>query len=375
MSVQEIHVMEVEFLGNMRYSLLATKEEWDAWLVKLACFLEYYERAQMAPGSPTAGPSPTGKPFNSPLPSPTSNFHANPNLLQTAPVVATNFSPSSPMPANAHNWPTLQTTPALSSPLSGNPNGVLNGGRKRNSEEDPTEPPAKRQARQPPAMGPSMAHATPSRAIDPMRLPVPNLTINTNQVPASFPAQTAFASQSLPLPPLVPGVRAMSTVFSQGLPGTAQQLPVSSTNGLSQLNGAAYGNSGVPTHGQIAYGTPTKRHSPGSLSAYVSSPMADGFAPSGVHTPIAHTPLSHSPSVYLQQRPSPYKPIRHVNTLLFPPPSASLHEYHLPVPPTQMHYQPLGRRHDLRTGIVPEFMGFAMRQPQQGTPGQSQYPS
>jgi hypothetical protein len=68
------------------------------------------------------------------------------------------------------------------------------------------------------------------------------------------------------------------------------------------------------------------------------------------------TPISNSPSVYLQQRPSPYKPVRHVNTLLYPPPSAFLHEYHFSnVPPTQMHYQPLGRRNEFKTGVVPEF--------------------
>jgi hypothetical protein len=79
------------------------------------------------------------------------------------------------------------------------------------------------------------------------------------------------------------------------------------------------------------------------------------------------TPISNSPSVYLQQRPSPYKPVRHVNTLLYPPPSAFLHEYHFSnVPPTQMHYQPLGRRNEFRTGVVPEFAAMAARN---GGPG------
>jgi hypothetical protein len=113
-----------------------------------------------------------------------------------------------------------------------------------------------------------------------------------------------------------------------------------------------------PSH----YGTPTKRLSPqNSLAppgAYASSPLTDPFSnhnmggSSGIRTPI-----SNSPSVYLQQRQSPYKPVRHVNTLLYPPPSAFLHEYHFSnaVPPTRMHYQPLGRRNEFRTGIVPEF--------------------
>jgi hypothetical protein len=114
----------------------------------------------------------------------------------------------------------------------------------------------------------------------------------------------------------------------------------------------------------MAYTTPSKRQHglAGLASGYTSSPMAETpfGAVSGVHTPMALTPISHSPSVYLQQRASPYKPVRHVNRLLYPPPSASLDQYHLavPVPPTHMHYQPLGRRNDLRTGVVPEFIVY-----------------
>ena len=44
-SVGEIHVMEVEFLSNMRYSLLASKEQWKEWHVKLGRFWEYFEQA------------------------------------------------------------------------------------------------------------------------------------------------------------------------------------------------------------------------------------------------------------------------------------------------------------------------------------------
>ncbi|KAL9590981.1 MAG: hypothetical protein Q9203_000177 [Teloschistes exilis] len=37
-SVQEIHIMEVEFLSNMRYTLYASENEWRAWHVKLGKF-------------------------------------------------------------------------------------------------------------------------------------------------------------------------------------------------------------------------------------------------------------------------------------------------------------------------------------------------
>jgi hypothetical protein len=86
--------------------------------------------------------------------------------------------------------------------------------------------------------------------------------------------------------------------------------------------------------------------------------MPNGTTASGLHTPI-----SHSPSIYLQHRNSPYKPIRHVNTLLYPPPPTFMQQYVLPNPvlPNQMHYQPLGKRNEYRTGILPEFLNSVPR--------------
>lgn len=214
----------------------------------------------------------------------------------------------------------------------------------------------------------------------PIRLPVPNLSLNTNaaansQVPYMAPTtyQATMPAQ-VSLPPLVPGVRAMATVY----PGVNNQMPVQLPLPASappqqatvphQVPHPALTptNTMAPHVGVMGYGTPSKRHSPGMLAAYGSSPMTDGY-----HVPSAvHTPMSHSPSVYLQQRPSPYKPVRHVNTLLYPPPSASLHEYHMSMTAPQMHYLPLGRRNDLRTGIVPEYMmmGYRGGPPQQLPP-------
>jgi hypothetical protein len=104
---------------------------------------------------------------------------------------------------------------------------------------------------------------------------------------------------------------------------------------------------------------------PGAVASYASSPLGVGYSHQNMtNTPMkntgtangVHTPFSQSPSVYLQQRASPYKPVRQVNTLLYPPPSAFLQEYHFGngVPATQMHYQPLGRR-EIRSGVLPEF--------------------
>ena len=40
-SVHEVHIMEVEFLSNIRYNMFVSKDEWDKWHVKLSRFARY----------------------------------------------------------------------------------------------------------------------------------------------------------------------------------------------------------------------------------------------------------------------------------------------------------------------------------------------
>ncbi|KLU85283.1 hypothetical protein MAPG_04311 [Magnaporthiopsis poae ATCC 64411] len=390
-SVQEIHVMEVEFLSNMRYSLLVSKEKWEEWLVKMARFWEYCEAATK-PVSPIAIPSPTHFPTaTSPVESPTSHLLLTPSIHSTTTTYSPNYGPpSQPAYAGSSQWPSAATNCQSLSPLAGKPD-ARNGFAKRPlCDEDPTEPPAKRMSRQPQPLPPHQGLALPgqqrpaSSVVPPeaLRLPTPNLTLNTNQqVPttAAYNSGTSHApaqQSALSLPPLVPGVRAMSTVYptttstnySQNVMATSG--PMAQTVAPSVTTPIATSASGFPP--TTNYGTPTKRHSPGSLTPAAaaalgnSSPLTESFAHGH---PGVRTPISHSPSVYLQHRASPYRPVRHFNTLLYPPPSASLHEYHLSgsgmIPPTQMHYQPLGRRNEYRTGIVPEFTMSAQQQQQQ----------
>lgn len=383
-AVQEIHVMEVEFLSNMRYNLVATKDQWEEWLDKLACFHEYYERALRLPASPIHVPSPTNKTYHSPIPSPTGTMHPIANLPVT-PTITT----ISPISTHSQNWNAYQANTI--SPLAMKPTIQFPITRKRSPEGDALEHPAKRLAphRGPPVAAVPMVTARPNNGtIETSRLPVPHLTLITEQ---PQPVQAAFANGNgysqpvqpmvaapqghVSLPPLQPGVRAMATVY-QPSPATLVQQPT-----LPVTTGVTMAPTGYATHAPVNFGTPNKHHSPGNLGHFNSSPLTEHFTQvSAVPTPMVHTPISNSPSVYLQQRPSPYKPVRHVNTLLYPPPSASLDQYHLsvPVPPAQMHYQPLGRRNDLRTGIVPEFLVYNRGQhqqlPPQGLP-QGHYPS
>jgi hypothetical protein len=170
-----------------------------------------------------------------------------------------------------------------------------------------------------------------------------------------YPMSSAPMQNMVSLPPLQHGVRAMSAVYPATPAAMVQQSALPPSMGQA-LPPSTFTGPPLPSQQQpVGFGTPNKHHSPANLAPYAPSPVADFVTASAVHTPISHTPLSSSPSVYLQQRASPYKPVRHVNTLLYPPPSASLDQYHLTVPvqPTQMHYQPLGRRNIVRTGVVP----------------------
>ncbi|KAI1373031.1 hypothetical protein F4677DRAFT_235224 [Hypoxylon crocopeplum] len=343
-SVKEIHVMEVEFLSNMRYGLLTSKEEWEEWLKKLACFHEYCERAVMDERRRNAAPamtmnmSPIPGRYTSPLPSPTSIL---PSTGQGAPLsLAAAYSPNPT--AHTQNWNGYHPTPSVS-PLAAKPSLGHSLVRKRSLEgSDLFEPAPKRVTRQHPVTrmpGTRPIHTGAEQA----RLPVPHLTLDTSQAaplptypPVTYPPSTYPTQPAMSLPPLGHGMRAMSTVYPTTTTSWTPQGPVLTTCGPQTPSYVMPPN----------YGTPTKRQSPTSLTPFGSSPLAEVYG--------SHTPISNSPLVYLQQRASPYKPVRRVNTLLNPPPSIPLSQYHLGS--NQMHYQPLGRRNDLRSGIVPEFL-------------------
>lgn len=460
--VKEIHVMEVEFLSNMRYGLLVSKEEWEAWLTKLAKFRRYYELALSPTMLAQTNLSPP-RPLVSPLSSPTTYHHQSATATSTA-----NLSPMSslgayPMPFYSPTmsrpvfapviapiklpaWPGKLPTPqedAVSTQRSGIAKRSI-------SFEDITEPLPKRSSRfissdttlpQPIAsqagslasvgsLTPmsSSGYGIPTRklstsfaaAAEARRLPAPNLTLNTaaaqshlstqigaqnTNLYASYPPITAMQQQPHPVPqlafpvthaqmpmtlppPLSLGVRAMSTVYPSTSTANAAPAipPLLSTNSfagqssmLPKSSSAMSATSTTPVTGAStmynnsqSFGTPSKRSSPMNVltpsasSMYTaatinSSPLAENFP----HLASAiHTPLTHSPSVYLQQRSSPYRPIRNVHMLLNPPPTSSLHDYQsvgpILIPPTQMYYNPLGRPNDLRSGIVPEFQNMQL---------------
>ena len=365
-AVTEIHVMEVEFLNNLRYNLLVSAKEWDEWLEDLACFHEYYERALVLPQTqppPTLLPSPTNGSFYSPQ-----HRAVTPGMPFTdtslTPVSVNRLSPKTTLQPSGSSFLHNSTSPA------GLRNDVeyLAPPRKRSLEQDMCEQHiAKRPA---PNRPPPSEHT---------KMSVPQLSIITTN---PITSQAQVVPDMISLPPLQPGMRAMSTVYPQ-----QQQQPVmvnvpqpaiSTPTSLNAPASMAYPVSSLPSQpASIGYRTPSKHHSPTSLTpAYASSPLGELVPNSAVNTPMGQTPFFNSPMTYLEQRHSPYRPIRHVHHL---GQATSLDHYHLAVPvqPAQMHYQALGRRDDVRSGVVPEFLLYnrqpVVQQPTQlPTPGYPQ---
>ncbi|ESZ98371.1 hypothetical protein SBOR_1249 [Sclerotinia borealis F-4128] len=327
-SVNEIHIMEVEFLSNMRYSLLASEDEWKEWQQKLGKFGCFCDRATKL--SPPLLYQPT-------LPSPPESMEASP------PTQMSSYASADAPYVFIPRWSASNNADQLMSPLTtlspASDHDYRPYARKRSFSEDVEEPVAKRVSR-----STTSAPSDPGNfnmAARPRLPPVHDLTISTSQAAMNgYNGLTSFSQNAPLLPPLNAG-RAMSTVY----PTTPIYPPLIST-------GSQSGGPQVPhyQHSNQSFGTPSRQRSPypavQELLAAVPSPLNASFPGSSGHI---------SPSVFYQQRNSPYEPIRGVNTLLYPPPSASMHDY--AVNTNQIHYQPLGKRHDYRSGVVPGY-GF-----------------
>ncbi|KAF3903444.1 hypothetical protein ABW20_dc0103097 [Dactylellina cionopaga] len=332
-TVGEIHVMEVEFLSNMRYSLFTSGTEWDDWHTKLGRFGDYWERAQRVPSSSLvhqfSSITPTGTVAPS-LPSPPASNHASP------PYMSAHSPTSSYTPA----LPVVNVSPKSHSLLQRYREDLdkldYSTSRKRGLEDVGMQPPAKRLSRSGPSSSTMMPQYPPALQI-PAPTPAPNpyalhLPINPN---APMPTPPA-ALQQPQHQPYYPTTRAMSSVYP------------SST--------AAWASTQVTTSGWA----PQPVQLPVSTNSAPPAPMSIGPYPTSRHTspyllnssnnsPTAYT-NNNSPSIFLTSRASPYRPVRTVSTLLVP--QQSTEAQHLGQ--DQMQYQPLTKtRNDYRQGPVP----------------------
>jgi len=348
-SVMEIHIMEVEFLSNMRYDLYVSKEEWNSWNVLLGKFGRFYERASRPSRVDSRGSAPvtpTSQIFPHKLPSPPATHHGQ--------------SPYSlPNP--------LSTVPRLSrSPVRQQRNAVLEQlERKRSMDFASDLPPAKRlhQASHP-TFGQIPTALTPTNSsYTPNTLPAltPDSFSMGSQVPTSLQLprlpmpriETTRSLSNAHLAPLsFPTSRAMSTVYPQA--SSASSQPITPVSAGPSASVSLYQN-------QISdLGNGSRQH-----SNYVS---ANSSPATLAYTAITSRP-GLSPSYFLTNRSSPYRPVRGVNTLLIPPPSASMQNPARNMAQDQIHYQPLSKAGaERRSGPLPSIAQDSWYQGSQATP-------
>lgn len=357
-SVQEIHIMEVEFLSNVRYNLFVSKDEWTRWHSKLGRFADYFEKASRMPTENEYAP--------------TTPVQVSPTLTPGSGRYGLPLSPSSKLPsppATSHlqTQPTWNPVPNGTSYRARSPPRQLPemelppSSRKRSWDDAGDEHPSKRMAVSNNAYSTSVSTMAPTSTAVPvlppvvstatMPLSVPTITVPAPRLPRPSnnyqPPSTSMVPTAVPPPPPtvsqlpLPNVRAMSSVYN---PPTTwpqrQQIPATTTTAAPAPTAAPLYNS------VVSVSDAGRRQSPFPVTTTSTISPSSSFS--------SHTSQTHlSPSFFLVNRHSPYRPVRAVNTLLIPPPPTSLHQPRN-LSGDQMHYQPLGKSvSERRTGVLP----------------------
>ncbi|KAK4504842.1 hypothetical protein PRZ48_002805 [Zasmidium cellare] len=343
-NVGEVHIMEVEFLSNMKYNLFTSERDWARWQELLGKFASFFEKASRPPPPPPPAIAPILPPASSlhlpmALPSPPASTQASPPYLAE---LARNGGAY----GNGQHGPTPAPSP-LGNQL--DPNAQA-GSRKRSHDDYSTEPPPKRMATGYANYTSPQRYSTMS-AQPAQAQPVPRLTLPSLSIPTSQPSTSAYAqppSQGQQLPPLNMPARAMAMVY-----------PTASSSSMSQQIPAA-----APSmQPQSQYGS---RHQSPYGGSGATSPT-NGLPQSAT---ALHPTTQISPTYFLQQRNSPYRPVHNVSTLLYPPPSAAMGARPPTVELNRMQYQPLGKpvQHSGRLPYVAQNLWLDGNQPQEMTP-------
>jgi len=310
-NVNEVHIMEVEFLSNMKYCLYTSAEDWAKWQSLLGKFANFFERASRPqPRHPPAPILPPASSLHLPmaLPSPPASNQASPPYLADA---SQSLAPYGGQ---------YGLTPAPS-PLTYVPGGQASyqNPRKRSNEDYVAEPPAKRVASnyhnyQSPQYYASAPPLAPHSQL-PGRTTLPSLASSVSQATSSTQMQPTPQPQQLP--PLHMPARAMAMVY----PDASSQAQ------LQQIAALA----GPASQHQ------SRQHSPYGGSATASPTRLPHSATT------LQPPIQVSPNYFLQQRNSPYRPVHNVSTLTYPPTTTALQNQPQSIEYNQMHYQPLGK--------------------------------
>lgn len=316
-TVQEIHIMEVEFLQNMKYNLFTSEVMWREWQVKLYRFWSFWEMASQT----TFDVSPrTSGPVSPALPSPPISQTQSPGFIgYTQPLVRTYTNPT-PDATTVGQLPPVEL------------------GRKRSYDGNfVMEPPMKRVSR---SMKPNISVPTPQ-----FPMPITSLTA---------PASERYAQRESP--PLAPITSSASSLPIPSIPSMSfgLTLPEPGSRAMSMVFPNQV-QAGVQTSAPVPIYPLTHNITIPSVSSQsrTSSPYlhqgSNTSSPSSVYPP--QQPQHLSPSYFLGNRSSPYRPVRGVQSLLIPQTQA-------PAPPPmnidQIQYQPLAKaRSQYRNGVLP----------------------
>ncbi|EAT76466.2 hypothetical protein SNOG_16094 [Parastagonospora nodorum SN15] len=266
-SVQEVHIMEVEFLSNMRYSLFTSKERWEEWHTVLGKFGTFFDKASRIPASGTI--SPVGPPTPS-LAVPHNFVPSPPTAQQTSPPTAMMYSPNH---AAFSNTPLLQpqATSTTVSPIGSLPE--LGPIVRKRSADYGAEQSFKRQAH---GFAPGPYGNAP---------PIPTLQTPVNrsfEVPPSVNRLPPLPSLSIPAPqPMQP---------AQGKNWSELPLPGPGARSMAMVYPP-------PVQWQQPIGTPTSMPAP---------PFSNNYTPTSSSRQMSPYPPSAGSS--------PYQPLGRPNT-------------------------------------------------------------
>lgn len=334
LSVPEMHLMEVEFLSNVRYNLFVSAEEWEGWHKKLGLFAQYLDRPVDPYGHETVSrtsPYP-GPPYGTPV-SPIPN-------RSVAPDRAGCTLPQSDY-VTYHPQGDRDATHTIAPRHGQNPFTELeprHPNRKRVRDWDAENRPAKRLS---------------------VRDPVERLTVSGMLADSTEPSYV--------LPSTAPSTLSLTNLPALSLDEPRPQNGLSSaSNGLNSNNVPSQPTQRPAVSSRVTVDPETMACSqPTSISTTSVSLLDLGLyrnstnlAPPDTHLGLSFSssraPSTLHTSSVVYDRLSPYRPVVNVHTLLYPHPSTIY-------PPRrfsrdQMHYQPLSKvAKETKSGVLPYY--------------------
>jgi hypothetical protein len=373
-NVNDIHVMEVEFLSNMKYNLYTSLEQWTEWETKLSKFCKYWDAAssiiEQPPQTLYAPISRSTLPIiHTHLPSPPLT-EALQSPLVRSPYSMVDSAPVSPLSARPPQPPPSYRQTVEQLPPRGHSNIYepvrSTHSKKRSYDGDEyREQQTKRVAlgqmqqapiRQPPQQQayyhqPSYGYGENYNAgiIPPLQLEPPVLCATSYQV---LPQPQLFATSSVVasiLPSNGPSYPSYPTSYTRS--NSWSLAPQSSTRGSHNIQIPSFGTNVSP----VSYSAvPSAQVSPltndyksRQLQAYGQVPARTQGHPQATLQPTSQ--MSYPSSFGTIDRLSPYRPVRGVNTLAsdLPAPLSPTPAHHYP---ESMQYYPLAKTRSTRSG-------------------------